>query len=416
MNKLSNEKKNEIKKETIKEFNVWNLNKKLSTDKILPIINNDMKSIKQLVNILIEENEQNKEKKYYNYKSKVLKRTNSTESYNIRSSKTKTLLNKIEQNLHNIQDSTNKMINLNDLYMNHTSRDSNIFKFQYSDNENKNEKNITNYSFFSKKNFDKKIKNFEYITNNNRKQLKNAFMKFNPYFHLENLHMLEKSFPFIQNDISTLKKEIDEDIKDVTDIHKLKKKYEKIQNNNYKSKSSENILKKDDSSSQYKKVKYIKKHLDFFQKDKKTPKIKSIYREDKIEEINKILNCTGSIKNFIDNDYINTNIEKYVNDYSKNKYNNENKFIVNTNEYFSERNKEIIDYFKELYSFRLNRVVEENEKRNLNRANRENENFSNKVLGIKNSFLNELNSYLQKNEINLNPVSLKEKDNIKEMN
>ena len=416
MNKLSNEKKNEIKKETIKEFNVWNLNKKLSTDKILPIINNDMKSIKQLVNILIEENEQNKEKKYYNYKSKVLKRTNSTESYNIRSSKTKTLLNKIEQNLHNIQDSTNKMINLNDLYMNHTSRDSNIFKFQYSDNENKNEKNITNYSFFSKKNFDKKIKNFEYITNNNRKQLKNAFMKFNPYFHLENLHMLEKSFPFIQNDISTLKKEIDEDIKDVTDIHKLKKKYEKIKNNNYKSKSSENILKKDDSSSQYKNVKYIKKHLDFFQKDKKTPKIKSIYREDKIEEINKILNCTGSIKNFIDNDYINTNIEKYVNDYSKNKYNNENKFIVNTNEYFSERNKEIIDDFKELYSFRLNRVVEENEKRNLNRANRENENFSNKVLGIKNSFLNELNSYLQKNEINLNPVSLKEKDNIKEMN
>ena len=416
MNKLSNEKKNEIKKETIKEFNVWNLNKKLSTDKILPIINNDMKSIKQLVNILIEENEQNKEKKYYNYKSKVLKRTNSTESYNIRSSKTKTLLNKIEQNLHNIQDSTNKMINLNDLYMNHTSRDSNIFKFQYSDNENKNEKNITNYSFFSKKNFDKKIKNFEYITNNNRKQLKNAFMKFNPYFHLENLHMLEKSFPFIQNDISTLKKEIDEDIKDVTDIHKLKKKYEKIKNNNYKSKSSENILKKDDSSSQYKNVKYIKKHLDFFQKDKKTPKIKSIYREDKIEEINKILNCTGSIKNFIDNDYINTNIEKYVNNYSKNKYNNENKFIVNTNEYFSERNKEIIDDFKELYSFRLNRVVEENEKRNLNRANRENENFSNKVLGIKNSFLNELNSYLQKNEINLNPVSLKEKDNIKEMN
>ena len=138
MNKLSNEKKNEIKKETIKEFNVWNLNKKLSTDKILPIINNDMKSIKQLVNILIEENEQNKEKKYYNYKSKVLKKTKSTESYNIKSSKTKTLLNKIEQNLHNIQDSTNKMINLNDLYMNHTSRDSNIFNFQYSDNENQN--------------------------------------------------------------------------------------------------------------------------------------------------------------------------------------------------------------------------------------------------------------------------------------
>ena len=105
-----------------------------------------------------------------------------------------------------------------------------------------------------------------------------------------------------------------------------------------------------------------------------------------------------------------------MNDYSKNKYNNENKFIVNTNEYFSERNKEIIDDFKELYSFRLNRVVEENEKRNLNRANRENENLSNKVLGIKNSFLNELNSYLQKNEINLNPVSLKEKDNINEIN
>ena len=415
MNKISNEKKNEIKKEKIKEFNLWNVKKKLSTEKILPLINNEMKSIKQLVNVLLEENEQKKEKKSYNYKSKTLKRTYSIESYNIKSSKTKNLINKIEQNLHYIQDTTDKMINLNDLYMNQTSRNSNVFKFQYPDNENNDEKNKTNYSFFSKRNFEQKIRNFDYITNNNRKQLKNAFMKFNPYFHLENLHMLEKSVPFIQKDISTLKKEIEEDIKDITDIHKLKKRYEKIKNKKYKSKSNENILKKTDSSPRKKKVKYIKQNLKFLKEVKKTPKKKSLYKDDKIEEINKILNCTDSIKNIIDDDYINENIEKYINDYSKSKYNNENKFFVN-NDYFSEKNKEILNNFKELYSFRLKKTINENEKRTLNLVNRENEYFSKKVMGIKNSLLNEFDSYLEKNEINLNPISSREKDNKNEIN
>ena len=415
MNKISNEKKNEIKKEKIKEFNLWNVKKKLSTEKILPLINNEMKSIKQLVNVLLEENEQKKEKKSYNYKSKTLKRTYSIESYNIKSSKTKNLINKIEQNLHYIQDTTDKMINLNDLYMNQTSRNSNVFKFQYPDNENNDEKNKTNYSFFSKRNFEQKIRNFDYITNNNRKQLKNAFMKFNPYFHLENLHMLEKSVPFIQKDISTLKKEIEEDIKDITDIHKLKKRYEKIKNNKYKSKSNENILKKTDSSPRKKKVKYIKQNLKFLKEVKKTPKKKSLYKDDKIEEINKILNCTDSIKNIIDDDYINENIEKYINDYSKSKYNNENKFFVN-NDYFSEKNKEILNNFKELYSFRLKKTINEKEKRTLNLVNRENEYFSKKVMGIKNSLLNEFDSYLEKNEINLNPISSREKDNKNEIN
>ena len=415
MNKISNEKKNEIKKEKIKEFNLWNVKKKLSTEKILPLINNEMKSIKQLVNVLLEENEQKKEKKSYNYKSKTLKRTYSIESYNIKSSKTKNLINKIEQNLHYIQDTTDKMINLNDIYMNQTSRNSNVFKFQYPDNENNDEKNKTNYSFFSKRNFEQKIRNFDYITNNNRKQLKNAFMKFNPYFHLENLHMLEKSVPFIQKDISTLKKEIEEDIKDITDIHKLKKRYEKIKNNKYKSKSNENILKKTDSSPRKKKVKYIKQNLKFLKEVKKTPKKKSLYKDDKIEEINKILNCTDSIKNIIDDDYINENIEKYINDYSKSKYNNENKFFVN-NDYFSEKNKEILNNFKELYSFRLKKTINEKEKRTLNLVNRENEYFSKKVMGIKNSLLNEFDSYLEKNEFNLNPICSREKDNKNEIN
>ena len=229
-------------------------------------------------------------------------------------------------------------------------------------------------------------------------------MKFNPYFHLENLHMLEKSVPFIQKDISTLKKEIEEDIKDITDIHKLKKRYEKIKNNKYKSKSNENILKKTDSSPRKKKVKYIKQNLKFLKEVKKTPKKKSLYKDDKIEEINKILNCTDSIKNIIDDDYINENIEKYINDYSKSKYNNENKFFVN-NDYFSEKNKEILNNFKELYSFRLKKTINEKEKRTLNLINRENEYFSKKVMGIKNSLLNEFDSYLEKNEINLNPIS-----------
>ena len=408
MNRISNEKKNEIKEEKKKDFGLWNIKKPLSTEKIIPIINNSKTLINQNINKLLEEKEkEHKEKLYYN-KSKTLKRTNSIESYNEQFSKNKyNLLNKIEKNIHYIQDTTNKIINLNDLYMNHTSRDS--IKIEYLNNENNDEKNITNYSFFSKKHNDKKFKNFEYITNNNRRQLKNALMKFNPYFHLENLHILEKSVPFIQKDISILKKEIEEDIKEITDIHKFQKKYEKIKKKNYKSKSSENIQMKNSSPKNH--VKHIKKNLNYFNKIKHNSKEISLYKDEKLEEINKILNCTDSIKNIIDNNNINKNIEKYVNDYNKYKDYNANKFNFHNNEYFFEKNKEIIDNFKDLYSFKLNKIIQENEKRTLNNINRENEYFSNKVLGIKNSFLNEFNSYLEKNRINLHSDSLG-KDNI----
>ena len=37
-------------------------------------------------------------------------------------------------------------------------------------------------------------------------------------------------------------------------------------------------------------------------------------------------------------------------------------------------------------------------------------------MGIKNSLLNEFDSYLEKNEINLNPISSREKDNKNEIN
>jgi hypothetical protein len=50
MNRISNEKKNEIKEEKKKDFGLWNIKKPLSTEKIIPIINNSKKLINKNIN------------------------------------------------------------------------------------------------------------------------------------------------------------------------------------------------------------------------------------------------------------------------------------------------------------------------------------------------------------------------------
>lgn len=411
MNTINKKEEKNKENEIIKDIRLWDLKKTSSTEKILPAVNSHLDIIKQYTDTLLEEEKEQKIKKNYDYNLKNLKRSYSTDSYRRISSHAKNLLYKIGKNVKYIKNTNDKIRDLNELYMNHTSKD--YFNFDYLDNDNKDSNNTFNNSTFficKNNNNNKRIKNFSYVTDNYRKQLKNAFMKFNPYSHLENLHLLEKSDPFIQKDINILKKAIDVDIMNVTDRHKLKKKYENIRRKNLKSQSSDNIINIKEQPKKKKKRKSLKdKYLSkkpfnfFFNKGKKGVK-GNLIKEEKIEELNKILNCTDSINNIIDDNYINDNIEKAVNEYNKKKYNENYKSQFLNNDPFFQKKNEVINTFKDFYSYKINKMYNENEKKTLYNVNKENEYFSKKILYLKDSFLNDFNSYLEKEGINLNLV------------
>ena len=68
------------------------------------------------------------------------------------------------------------------------------------------------------------MKNFLFVNDIYRKQLNFAFLKYNPEKHLENLKFLVEAEPLIRRDISTIKKEVEEDIKLRCDKNHFKKK------------------------------------------------------------------------------------------------------------------------------------------------------------------------------------------------
>ena len=204
----------------------------------------------------------------------------------------------------------------------------------------------------------------------------------------------------------------------VTDRHKLKKKYENIRRKNLKSQSSDNIINIKEQPKKKKKRKSLKdKYLSkkpfnfFFNKGKKGVK-GNLIKEEKIEELNKILNCTDSINNIIDDNYINDNIEKAVNEYNKKKYNENYKSQFLNNDPFFQKKNEVINTFKDFYSYKINKMYNENEKKTLYNVNKENEYFSKKILYLKDSFLNDFNSYLEKEGINLNLVPFQKDINL----
>ena len=102
---------------------------------------------------------------------------------------------------------------------------------KYEENESKDisNGNISQFNDLSNEIIKKqKIKNFAYISNMYRKQLKSAFFKFNPLNHLENLKILQKVDPLVKKDYDDLKKSIELEISEITDKHKFRKKFQKI--------------------------------------------------------------------------------------------------------------------------------------------------------------------------------------------
>ena len=423
--------KNKILK--IKGLRIWEGKKNFNPVNINNKIIKNMNTIKNINNELNGENKKNKIIKKNSVDTSNYKRDNlityidddiSPIAHNI--------IIKANKKIKYINNSMKNIYKLNQLYLTtddqtESTNISQIYK-NYSNNDNEYNKNK------KKKNLKQ---NFSYVNYIYRKQLNKAFMKFNPITYLENLYFLQKIDSFVKKDINDLRKNIDKDIKDLTDKHHFAKLYEIIHKKNQnkslnkkiiyssvnKSNSMKNLLplnknkKKSNLFDLKIKLQNIKKRnmnnynninnnnekYDIIQNNLnkndfeniKNKKKFDFIREDKTEYYNKLKLITQSVEGLLDKNLLFKNIDNGI----LNHYTKENKNF----DYEYEKQKEKTNkLFADLYIHDINNILKKNEKNLKNKIINENKAFSNKIENIKDDYLKFFNLYINENNIKLN--------------
>ena len=391
------------KKDIIKENNeildkrIWTQKRTILSDKIFPQIAYRSNIVKKLLGILHEQKNEKNTNKSYLYKSKKVKEASSVKDIFEVSTYVKKMLGKAKKNIDYVKNSTNEIGRITSLYL----------KKKYNENESKdiNNENISQYNYLNNENLKKqKIKNFAYISNMYRKQLKNAFFKFNPITHLENLKILQKVDPLLKKDFDELKKSIDIEISEKNDKYKFRKKFQKLKKINKKNLSSDNIMNNSNEqnliiNNQNGKLIPIKKSLIHFERIKKGDKKKN-FKDEKLEEINILLNSVYSINGQLSSQNIDKYIEDTYNNYNERKFNKNN----NKTNLYSLNKTKIDNSLGEFYTYKLDKIITENEKKLKNILNKDNDMFYKKIINIKDSFNKEFNNNIEKNNINLDII------------
>jgi len=378
-----------------------------NNDKIFPKINNNLYSIKNNTNIILGIN---KEKKKINYSffdikmknkqknnnTKIkLNRNNSINNKNEISTHSKNILKNIYKNINYIKNSTHDIVKMNGLYLEKINKNNKTDDFKNYLNKSSNNlslnltssKNEKTLSSIISKNL---IKNFSYVNDNYRNQLNNAFLKFNPKVHYENLYYLQQVDPNVKNDILELRKTIDEDIKEITNHHYFKKLYEKIynKNRNFKNNNNKTFEKGNKILDEKFNLKYI--YNEKIKKNEKKKKIKE--KKEKEEEMELLKKSFEILINKIDDEEINKLIDKNILNYIINNYNIENiKDKKNKNKILNINYKEFIDKMVELKIKNLNKLYNNKEIEIKTKFNDAFINFNKKVKNIKENFIKEIN-------------------------
>ena len=183
--------------------------KNTQTDEIFPKINHNLFIIKTYTNNLLDEKKKEKTNNRIKFISRNLKR-NSSDSILFEkeiSPSSKKLLLKIRKHIKYMEKSASEISKLNEIFL--EKQPNKELNIQNNNLENKNNNN--NIIIQNKY---KLSKNFSYINDKYRRQLNNAFLRFNPITYINNLKILENADPLIKKDIDNLKKNIDEEIKE----------------------------------------------------------------------------------------------------------------------------------------------------------------------------------------------------------
>ena len=228
---------------------------------------------------------------------------------------------------------------------------------------------------------------------------------------MNNLKILEKADPLIKKDIDDLKKNIDEEIKELTDVHRIRKKYDKFieKKKMTKSKSTNNFIEQNKTLSSLinnNSRNSFENNKNFILTRKSIFNKKKYNIEGKVEEMEKIIECANSISDLIDKNNIENNINKSLSQYAIDNYNEfyEKKKRVEPKNFFERQNNIIFQQLSNIKTLKLDKKVL-NEQKNIQKQiqNLKNQHL-NKVNQITDFLKKDLKSNLEKHKINLDDI------------
>ena len=342
------------------DYRVWTQKRNILCDGIFPQIVHRSSLIKRLTGNLYEEKKDKNLSKSYLYKFKKINQTSSQKNIFKVSPYIEKIIGKVEKKIDYINNSTNEISRMTSLYLEKKTMDDKSLAFRNINNKNNNENTNLNNNERNDKNI--KIRNFSYISEHYRKQLRKAFLKFNPLIHLENINLLQKIDPLIKEDLNNLKKTIDYEISQETDKYKFRKKFQRLKEKNKKNlfssdnlSNSQEINLKINKSNE--KLTPLKKPLLFFKKNEKK---KNHIKDEKLEEIYILKNSSSSIKGMLSKKNMEKKINQFIEDYNERKINKKKLEPIN---YFQDDKNNIEQSLGEFYIFKLNKIINDNEKK-----------------------------------------------------
>ena len=403
------------------------------------IINFQKRVMKDSIDLLNGELNRNKNReKIKKAKYNEFQRSSSSKILDDVSPYAKTMLLKMGKHFKRMKQSITDITKMNGLYLEdkakktfqNSKRSNKQLKMRSNSTENLsgNKTFNNNFNFIndnkgtSKK--DDYVKNFVYVNDNYRKQLNFAFLKYNPISHLDNIKILVQADPSIRKDISKISQEVEEDIKWKCDKYHFLKKYLNLLAKNERSRSvqrmqesqkqnqNKNILPNINNKSRINKtlktqksISTIYKQVNLFDKlNKKEIQKLNIQKEQAQEEIKHMLVASKEINNLIENDNINDKIDMFKTDYAKVMYypnHNSEKETLLEKDYFVDEKNKIVEKIGTVYSFKMNKTVNEKEKLFKGKINNENDKFRKKIVDGKRNTMEEFNSYIINNQVKL---------------
>ena len=308
-------------------------------------------------------------------------------------------------------------------------------------------KTFTNNRLDNSQTQDKKhdhSQNFVKVNDNYRRQLNFAFLKYNADQHLENIKFLVQADPSLRDDINNIIQEVQNDIEWKCDKKhfakkylNLKERYERIRNirllnekekekENQKEKKGEIENLKENLLPKIKNNKNLKNKITtktFRQKslgniyhklnygikfNKKELNKLNAQKEQTKEEINHMLIASKEIDNFIQDENINNKIDMFKTDYARQMYgfyqqndSNNSKNNVLEKDYFLEQKENIVNKIGNVFSFKMDKTVNEQEKMFKGKIYDEAKKFRKRIVDGKKNALDEFNGYITTYQIKL---------------
>ena len=209
---LQKEEKEENELTKINDFKVWKLKEELPNEDIIQRINKYQNNLKNLTEILNEDEKHDKKKKqnYQSFDSLRKRRKNKDSKLSNNVKKIMTDVGKLVLDMKNISENTYKD-NINSLMK--TSKE--IKKTEIVDENNIILKIKEKEYKASLEGKIKKVPNFQFLSDCYRKQINKTFVNYNPNIHLSNIHKLRETKPETEKEYQSLKAEINE----LTDIN-----------------------------------------------------------------------------------------------------------------------------------------------------------------------------------------------------